>query len=137
MRDGRLIRPGSSLSLLDFFVGRLQAIGQQVDDVMGEVRNVAKHGFEAFLVDQPGITINTFHGWFLQLLKRAPLAAGAASGTNVMERTFPMVSEAWESFAEALQHNPDSPVAHALNWLFESYLLSCRESSLHRCSNRC
>ncbi|NIO39178.1 MAG: UvrD-helicase domain-containing protein, partial [Burkholderiales bacterium] len=80
--------------------------------------------FENLLVDQPGITINTFHGWFLQLLKRAPLVAGSAGGASVVERTSPLIDEAWEVFAESLQHNPDSPVAHALNWLFESYGLT-------------
>ena len=90
---------------------------EQIDDLMMRARSL----FEDFLVDQPGITVNTFHGWFLQLLKRAPLAASAGSGTNLVERTFPLIGEAWESFAEALQHNPDSPAAHALNWLFESY----------------
>ncbi|UCH46957.1 MAG: UvrD-helicase domain-containing protein [Betaproteobacteria bacterium] len=99
------------------FLHDREAAEGQIDDLMPRARAL----FEEFLVDQPGITINTFHGWFLQLLKRAPLAAGAASGTNLVERTFPLIGEAWESFAEALQHNPDSPVAHALNWLFESY----------------
>jgi ATP-dependent helicase/nuclease subunit A len=97
---------------------RDRAVAQEhIDDLIPRARSL----FEEFLVDQPGITINTFHGWFLQLLTRAPLAAGAAIDTNLVERTFPLIGDAWESFAEALQHNPDSPVAHGLNWLFESH----------------
>ena len=33
--------------------------------------------YEATLTAQPPLTITTFHAWFLQLLKRAPLDAGA------------------------------------------------------------
>ena len=98
----------------------------QLDVVLPRARAL----FEDFLTDQPGITINTFHGWFLQLLKRAPLAAGAASGTNLAEQTSSLITEAWEVFAEDLQHNPESPVAHALNWLFENYGLVSTRSLL-------
>lgn len=77
--------------------------------------------FEAFLTDQPGITISTFHGWFMHLLRRAPLASGAASGSTLIDHTSALVDEAWELFAESLQRNPDGPVAHALHWLFETY----------------
>ena len=77
--------------------------------------------FEEFLTDQTGITVSTFHGWFLHLLKRAPLASGAASGSTLVDRTSALVDEAWELFAESLQRNPHSPVAHALHWLFETY----------------
>ncbi|MGD8476140.1 MAG: UvrD-helicase domain-containing protein [Burkholderiales bacterium] len=95
----------------------------QLDEALVRARAL----FEDFLIDQPGITINTFHGWFLQLLKRAPLAAGAASGASLAERTSTLIDEAWEVFAESLQHNADSPVAIALNWLFENYgLMSTR-----------
>ena len=100
------------------------------ESLMGHAILRARALFEDFLTDQPGITINTFHGWFLQLLKRAPLAAGAASGTNLAERTSSLIDEAWDVFAQELQRNPESPVAHALNWLFEEYGLSSTRSML-------
>jgi ATP-dependent helicase/nuclease subunit A len=86
--------------------------------------------FEEFLTDRPGITISTFHGWFLHLLKRAPLASGAASGSNLVDQTSALVDEAWELFAEGLQRNPGSQVAHALHWLFETYGLENSRSVL-------
>ena len=86
--------------------------------------------FEAFLIDQPGITVSTFHGWFLQLLKRAPLAAGAANGANLVDQVSSLIDEAWELFAEGLQRQPDSPVALALTWLFENYGLVSTRSLL-------
>lgn len=90
------------------------------DEIAGMLPR-ARALFEEFLTDQPGISVSTFHGWFLHLLKRAPLASGAASGSNLVEQTSALVDEAWELFAEGLQRNPDSPVAHALHWLFETY----------------
>ena len=98
----------------------------QIDDLLPRARAL----FEEFLTDQPGITINTFHGWFLQLLKRAPLAAGVASGTNLVDQTSSLVNNAWELFAEGLQHRPRSPAALALNWLFETYGLPNTHSLL-------
>ncbi len=89
---------------------------KQIADIVPRARAL----FEAFLTDQPGITVNTFHGWFLHLLKRAPLASGAASGSQLIEQTSTLIDEAWELFAESLQRNPRSPVALALHWLFET-----------------
>lgn len=110
---------GSDAEVRDFLRDR-EVDEHQVDSLLPRARAL----FEEFLIDQPGITINTFHGWFLQLLKRAPLAAGAVSGANLVEHTSALIEEAWELFAEGLQQNPNSPVALALNWLFETYGLA-------------
>ncbi len=61
-------------------------------------REVAEDGIEALLprarglletvlTAQPGPTVTTFHGWFLDLLKRAPLEAGLPWGAPLLERT--------------------------------------------------
>src|SRR5574340_1299836 len=42
---------------------------------------------EAVLTAQPGPTVTTFHGWFLDLLKRAPLEAGLPWGAPLLERS--------------------------------------------------
>jgi len=42
---------------------------------------------ETVLTAQPGPTVTTFHGWFLDLLKRAPLEAGLPWGAPLLERT--------------------------------------------------
>ncbi|OJW99906.1 UvrD-helicase domain-containing protein [Thiobacillus sp. 65-1402] len=60
-------------------------------------RAVPEHGIEALLprarglleavlTAQPGPTVTTFHGWFLDLLKRAPLEAGLPWGAPLLER---------------------------------------------------
>ena len=111
-----LLATGDDKEVGDFL--RDREIG--ADEIAGMLPR-ARALFEEFLTDQPGITVSTFHGWFLHLLKRAPLASGAASGSTLVDQTSALIEEAWELFAESLQRNPDSSVAHALHWLFETY----------------
>ena len=54
---------------------------------------------ERLLRAQPGITLTTFHAWFLQLLRRAPLDAGVPGDVRLAEQTSTLVEEAWERFA--------------------------------------
>ena len=62
----------------------------------------ARSLLEVLLTAQPGITINTFHGWFLQLLQRAPLEGGAGGDWGLLDQTSALLEEAWQSFAEDL-----------------------------------
>ncbi len=80
--------------------------------------------FERVLGAQPGLTINTFHGWFLGLVQRAPLDSGAMGGAELHERTSALLEEAWQGFAEQLQGSPDGPSARDLNQLFRDYGLA-------------
>ncbi len=92
--------------------------------------------YERFLTAQPPITIATFHSWFLQLLRRAPLDAGALGDVNLVEQTSALVDEAWESFASRVQRDRESAAARGLEWLFsESGLENARRlltNFLHR-----
>ena len=47
--------------------------------------------YEELLTHQPPITITTFHSWFLQLLRRAPLDAGAPGDVGLLEQTSSLV----------------------------------------------
>ncbi len=78
----------------------------------------ARHLYERFLTAQPPITIATFHSWFLQLLRRAPLDAGALGDVNLLEQTSALVDEAWESFASGVQRDRESSAARGLDRLF-------------------
>lgn len=91
------------------------------ESAMADALPRARGLFEMFLTDQPGITVSTFHGWFLHLLKRAPLASGAGSGANLVVQTSPLIAEAWELFAENLLVDAGGTVAKDLHWLFEVY----------------
>ena len=82
---------------------------------------VARRLYEQFLAAEPGITITTFHSWFLQLLRRAPLDAGALGDVNLLEETAALVDEAWERFAMRLQREPQGAVSQGMDYLFTQY----------------
>lgn len=78
----------------------------------------ARRLYEKLLTAQPSITITTFHSWFMQLLRRAPLDAGVPGDVTLVEQTSALVDEAWERFAGSLSRNPDAPAARGLTFLF-------------------
>ena len=71
---------------------------------------------EKFLEAQPAMTINTFHGWFLEVLRRAPLNAGAAANATLIEKTSPLLEEAWRGFASGT--DAERALSGALDHLF-------------------
>ncbi|HUO43899.1 MAG TPA: UvrD-helicase domain-containing protein [Burkholderiales bacterium] len=77
--------------------------------------------YETFLTAQPPLTIATFHAWFLQLLKRAPLDAGALGDVALAERMSALIDEAWQRFAQQLQRGSGTPAARGLELLFHDY----------------
>ena len=91
---------------------------------------VARSLFETALTAQPSITINTFHGWFLQLIQRAPLSAGAAGNVNLLEQTSALLEEAWQRFAQDLPGNPDSDIVHDFDFLLRELGLASTKSLL-------
>jgi ATP-dependent helicase/nuclease subunit A len=70
------------------------------------------------LLAQPATTISTFHGWFMQIIQRAPLNAGVPVGMQLLERTSALREEAWQAFADSLRAAPDSETAQYMQWLF-------------------
>ncbi len=77
--------------------------------------------YRTALLAQPAIAINTFHGWFMQIIQRAPLNAGVPVGMQLLERTSALQEEAWQSFAADLHEAPDSEAARAMQWLLAEY----------------
>src|ERR1019366_4726877 len=59
------------------------------------------------LLAQPGITISTFHGWFMQVMQRAPLNADVMHGMSLLERAAAMQEETWEELLEQMRKQPD------------------------------
>ncbi|MDD4963202.1 MAG: UvrD-helicase domain-containing protein [Gallionella sp.] len=92
---------------------------QELDVMLPRARRL----YQAFLLAQPPLTINTFHGWFMQILKRAPLNAGAG-GVSLLEQTGALWQEANQLFLEGLQKQPDGETAQAMLWLFKELGLS-------------
>lgn len=69
---------------------------------------------ETVLVAQPGPTITTFHGWFLNLLKRAPLEAGLPWGAPLLEQERRLQHEVWDTLTMRWASERDTPHAEAL-----------------------
>ncbi len=64
------------------------------------------------------MNITTFHGWFLEILKLAPISSGLP-GATLAESESLLVEEAWQRFAEGMQS--DHPASPHLMTLFSEY----------------
>ena len=80
----------------------------------------ARSLFERVLMAQPGIKINTFHGWFAELVQRAPLQAGIAKGYSLTEAVHGLEQDAWQRFGATLAMPAASPQQSALDELFRA-----------------
>lgn len=69
---------------------------------------------EAVLTAQPGPSVTTFHGWFLDLLKRAPLDAGLPWGAQLLERESQLLGEVRDRLLARWAAAPDAPEGAAL-----------------------
>ncbi len=98
---------------------------EQLDDE--QVRR-ARGLYAGVLLAQPGVTISTFHGWFMQVIQRAPLNAGVMQGMTLLERPGAEQEEAWEELLEQMRRQPESELAQRMQWLFaECGLFSARK----------
>jgi len=75
---------------------------------------------EAVLTAQPGPTVTTFHGWFLDLLKRAPLEAGLPWGAPLLERENQLLNEVRDRQFSRWAAAPESAEGAALLALLAS-----------------
>ncbi|MBI5430165.1 MAG: UvrD-helicase domain-containing protein [Nitrosomonadales bacterium] len=88
----------------------------------------ARSLYKEVLLAQPGITISTFHGWFMQVMQRAPLNADVMQGSSLLERAGSEQDEAWEELLEQMRKQPDGIEARHMQWLFgECGLFSTRK----------
>ncbi|BCB26353.1 double-strand break repair helicase AddA [Sulfurimicrobium lacus] len=89
----------------------------EIEQLLPHARNL----LERVLTAEPTLTINTFHGWFLQLLQKAPLEGGAVGNFSLLDQTSALLEEAWQSFAEDLAEQEEDPTASALQELFRGH----------------
>ncbi len=84
------------------------------DDDIEALLPRARGLLETVLTAQPGPTVTTFHGWFLDLLKRAPLEAGLPWGAPLLERTRQLQDEVRDRLLAKWAAAPESPEGAAL-----------------------
>jgi len=89
-----------------------------VDNLSDAQLQRARSLYGSVLFAQPGITISTFHGWFMQVMQRAPLNAEVMQGSSLLERASSCQEEAWEELLEQMRKQPDSVEARLMQWLF-------------------
>ena len=88
-----------------------------VEKVVAQARGL----FEKVIAAQPGIKINTFHGWFADLVQRAPLQAGSAKGFTLTESVHALQQQAWQRYAMSLNRAEASVRQQALDDLFRDF----------------
>ena len=97
----------------------------QMENLLPRARSL----YEKVLGARPGLTLTTFHAWFLDLLQRSPLEAGLAH-RQLAEETGALLDEAWERFTDDLARTPDSSVAQAAEALLADLGLANMQSLL-------
>ena len=104
-------------------------VGLPADAVAREaLRERARCLFERVLTAEPPLTVSTFHGWFLQLVQRAPLEAGTLSGHSLTEEGAALVAEAMQRFGAKAARS--APLEAALDQLFARCGLEPTQSML-------
>ena len=78
----------------------------------------ARSLYTRVLLAQPAITISTFHGWFMQVIQRAPLNADVMQGSSLLEHPASEQEEAWEELLEHMRRQPEDELAQRMMWLF-------------------
>ena len=109
------------LATQDDIAVRAFLVERELHDVSDNLLARARGLYRDCLMAQPAITINTFHGWFIQIIQRAPLNAGLLIGMQLLERTSVLYEEAWQMFADSLRAAPDDVTAQEMQWLFAEY----------------
>ena len=92
--------------------------------------------YQQFLHATPPITISTFHGWFMQILQRAPLNSGSAGGVQLVEQTAELWQEAWQTFLDGLHGQPDSVTAQSMMVLFKELGLANTQTLLRKFADK-
>ncbi|HEY4037516.1 MAG TPA: UvrD-helicase domain-containing protein, partial [Burkholderiaceae bacterium] len=67
-----------------------------------ELLPAARGLYEQVASTERSVSIETFHGWFWRLLRRAPLGSGVAYTANLIEVPQRLLEEAWTDFAGEL-----------------------------------
>ena len=94
---------------------------REVHDASDEAMTRARGLYYDCLTVQPAVTINTFHGWFMQIIQRAPLNSGLMVGMQLLEHTSILHEESRQAFLDDLRTKPDSAAAQDIEWLFDQF----------------
>ncbi|MFT3961139.1 UvrD-helicase domain-containing protein [Propionivibrio sp.] len=124
----RLLATGGEAEVAAFLVER----GVNPDEA---TLRTARALYENVLAAQPALAVNTFHGWFLQLVDAAPLSANLA-GATLAEFDSRLFDELWQTFAAELARHPDSEATRAFVALLDAAGLEAVRRLMRRAHDR-
>ncbi|HQT29741.1 MAG TPA: UvrD-helicase domain-containing protein [Thiobacillus sp.] len=111
----RLLALEDDATVRDFL--RQRAVPEsEIDALLPRARGL----LETVLTARPGPTVTTFHGWFLDLLKRAPMEFGVPWGAPLLERPSQLESEVRDRLLAQCAAAPASPNGVALLALLDA-----------------
>ena len=123
---------------IDNFLAERGLVADTADPTL---RQAVRGLYERVLAAQPGLAVNTFHAWFLQLVDAAPLSANLA-GVSLIEPGVRQFDELWRAFIATLPGEPaqrvsdDVDPAPALVRLLETAGLEAVRRLIHRAYER-
>ena len=123
---------------IDNFLAERGLVADAADSTL---RQAARGLYERVLAAQPGLAVNTFHAWFLQLVDAAPLSANLA-GVSLIEPGVRQFDELWRAFVATLpgesaqRVSDDADPAPALVRLLETAGLEAVRRLIHRAYER-
>ncbi len=100
-----------------------------------QATRLARGLYERVLAAQPGLTVNTFHGWFLQLVDAAPLSANLA-GATLVDSDSRLFDELWQSFAAELAKAPEAELTRSFVGLLSEAGLDSTRRLIRRAFDR-
>ena len=98
----------------------LNQLLRQIDAPLnGQSRQLARSLYEQLNYCLHPMRITTFHSFCQELLRRFPFEAQVPPGFGLVENTAELQQTAWDGFILQCTREPNSPVAEALQALFE------------------
>ncbi len=79
----------------------------------------ARSLYARVLASPHGLSVDTFHSWFIRLLQIAPLASGVPHGLALEESTGEIAEAAWLRFMQSLNHVDNAALRDALMVVYQ------------------
>lgn len=79
----------------------------------------ARSLYARVLASPHGLSVDTFHSWFIRLLQIAPLSAGVPHGAGLEENTAEIADAAWLRFMQSLNQTDNASLRDALMTVYD------------------
>jgi len=97
LADLALLARSDDAQVVQFLCARGMTLAAAQDAIA-----LAQGLYERVVAAPVPVAIDTFHGWFWRLVQSAPLHVGVGYAPSLLERTAPLLDEAWVEFCASL-----------------------------------